>query len=221
MARRVVARLGLGARSRVLSAGCGIGDTELLIAPQVESVIGVDLSPAAVRQANDDARRAGIGNFRAIEGALEAAAAHGPFDAVIAIFFLHHLPDGPLGAAANTIHALLVPGGGFYGLDPSEKRLAGWIGETFFPRLMARYQSPGERPLSPAATQQVFQRAGFQAETSWYDFVSTPLAGLLPGWKSGYAAARLLDEALVRAPGLNRLSSNFEIVARPAIIAAR
>ena len=45
-------RLLPGARTaRVLSLGCGIGDTEILLAPHVRELWGVDLSPAAIRQA--------------------------------------------------------------------------------------------------------------------------------------------------------------------------
>ena len=37
--------------ARVLSLGCGIGDTEILLAPHVKELCGVDLSPTAIRQA--------------------------------------------------------------------------------------------------------------------------------------------------------------------------
>lgn len=215
MARRIVSALDLGPNSRVLSIGCGIGDTELLLARHVGSVTGVDLSPSAVRQANADAAAAGIANFRAVCAPMSAElAAQGRFDAVIAIFFLHHLSDSALREVPGTVATLLEPGGAFYALDPNRRRLSGWIGERLFPELMARYQSPGERPLDPDETARIFASRGYRASRHWYDFVSTPLAGLLPSWNRAYRSARLLDEILVRIPGLNLLSSNFEIVAR-------
>ncbi len=215
MVQRVRSLLDLGPRSRVLSVGCGIGDTELLLAPHVASVTGIDLSPSAVRQANADAASAGIANFRALcEPVSPGLAGLGPFDAVIAIFFLHHLSDSSLSEIPRVVAPLLVPGGAFYALDPNRYRLSGWIGERLFPKLMAQYQSPGERPLDPAATERLFASHGFQTSRHWYDFISSPFAGLLPSRAGLYRAARTLDDALVRVPGLNLLSSNFEIAAR-------
>ena len=57
MVRRILELTGAGKTSRVLSLGCGIADTELLLAPHVGEVFGIDLSPAAIRQARADASR--------------------------------------------------------------------------------------------------------------------------------------------------------------------
>ena len=214
MVKRILAKTGGGRASRVLSLGCGIGDTELLLAPHVRELVGVDLSPSAVRQAREDALRAGITNARFEEGSLESIT--GRFDVMIAIFLLHHLPDAMLHAAPALVRDRLVPGGVFYALDPSRRRLSGMVGSLLFPRLMEKYQSPDERQLDPEETAGYFRSAAFACQTSMYDFVSSPLAGLLPGWRSGYQAARAADEILVRIPGLKRLGSNFEILAWPS-----
>src|ERR1700693_2264710 len=96
--RHTVARIlqltGAGPASRVLSLGCGIGDTELLLAPHVSEVVGADLSPNAIQQARADAERLGIRNVRFEVG--QIANLTGSYDVVIAIFFLHHLPDDVL-----------------------------------------------------------------------------------------------------------------------------
>jgi SAM-dependent methyltransferase len=196
----------------MLSLGCGIGDTELLLAPHVGDLTGLDLSPSAIRQAKLDS--ANVGNLHFIEGTLESAEI-GPasFDVVIAIFFLHHLPD-TVPELASQIASILKPGGVFYSLDPSRYRLSGAIGGLLIPKLMARYQSPNERQLAPGTTAEHFSRAGLDARFEYYDFISTPLAGLFPSWRLGYRATRAMDEALVRTPPLNRVSSNFEVVAR-------
>src|SRR5437588_8758510 len=94
MVRRILKLTGAGKNSRVLSLGCGIGDTELLLAPHVGEIVGIDLSPAAIRQARADADRLGIPNARFEQG----TSASGRFDVVIAVFFLHHLPDAELAA---------------------------------------------------------------------------------------------------------------------------
>jgi SAM-dependent methyltransferase len=211
MVRRILKLTGAGKHSRVLSLGCGIGDTELLLAPHVGELTGLDLSPSAIKQAKLDS--AHIPNIHFIEGTLESAEI-GPasYDVVIAIFFLHHLPD-TVPDLAQQIATILKPGGVFYALDPSRYRLSGAIGELLIPKLMARYQSPNERQLAPSATAAHFSKAGLDARFEYYDFLSTPLAGLFPGWRFGYQATRALDEALVRTPVLKRVGSNFEVVA--------
>ena len=210
MVERILRLTGAGPRSRVLSLGCGIGDTELLLAPHVGEVLGVDLSPAAVRQAQADSARLGIANARFERG----TGADGRYDAVIAIFFLHHLPDAELAALPARVRQRLAPGGVFYSLDPSARRLSGAVGRLLIPGLMKRYQTPDERELDPEATGDLFRRAGFETSISTYDFGSSPLAGLLPGWSGGYRAARALDDVLLHAAPFRRLGSNFEIVAR-------
>jgi SAM-dependent methyltransferase len=207
---RILHMTGAGAQSRVLSLGCGIGDTELLLAPQVAEVVGVDLSPAAVKQAREDAQRLGIANARFEQG----TEAHGQFDVVMAIFFLHHLPDAELAQLPARVRGLLAPGGVFYSLDPSRRRLSGAVGRLLIPNLMKRYQTPDERELEPEATGALFRAAGFDARTDIYDFGSSPLAGLFPGWSGGYRAARAVDDWLLKIPPLRRRGSNFEIVAR-------
>lgn len=211
--RHMVARIrsltGVGSRSRVLSLGCGIGDTELLLAPHVGEIVGADLSPAAIRQANADAARAGIANARFELG----SDAPGRYDAVIAIFFLHHLPDAALAALPGRLHGRLTPGGVFYSLDPSNRRLSGTIGRLLVPSLMKKYQTPDEREIDPEATRDLFG-AGFDTRIEMYDFGSSPLAGLFPGWAAGYRAARALDNWLLRLAPLRARGSNFEIIAR-------
>ena len=208
MVERILKLTAAGPRSRVLSIGCGIGDTELLLAPKVGEVTGVDLSPAAIRQARADAERLGIGNARFVEG----TRADGRFDAVIAIFFLHHLPDPELAALPARLREWLAPGGAFYSLDPSRRRLSGTVGRLLIPGMMKRYQTEDERELDPESTAAIFANAGFQTRVSMYDFCSSPLAGLFPGWRAGYRLARVVDDAVLRTP-LRRWGSNFEVVA--------
>lgn len=214
LASRILAQTGAASRWRVLSLGCGIGDTEMLLAPHVAEIVGVDLSPKAIEQARADARRARIGNVRFLSGNWqENLDTMGQFDLVLAVFFLHHLTDEELTRAPHELSRVLRPGGLVYGLEPSARRLAGVVGKLLFPRLMKRYQTDDERQLLAEPTAGLFRRAGYAAETHWFDFVSTPLAGLLPGWKTGYRAARWLDHGLVRAPVLRDWSANFELIA--------
>jgi SAM-dependent methyltransferase len=210
MAQRILTVTGAGKESRVLSLGCGIGDTELLLAPHVGEVTGIDLSPAAIRQARADAAALGIHNARFEQG----TAAEGRFDVAIAIFFLHHLPDAELAALPHRLREQLAPGGMFYSLDPSRWRLAGAVGRLLIPKLMKRYQTEDERELEAEATAALFRAAGWETRVAMYDFGSSPLAGLFPGWGAGYRMARKLDNAILHVPALARRGSNFEVIAR-------
>ena len=212
MAARVLQATGAWARSRVLSLGCGIGDTELLVAQHVHEVVGIDLSPAGIRQARADAQRLGVANARFEEGETPPP---GEFDAIVAIFFLHHLSDSALAALPDRVRQWLRPGGVFYSLDPSRYRLSGAVGRRLMPGLMERYRTPDERELDPGRTAALFRDAGFRVQVDTYDFASTPLAGLLPGWRVGYRAARVLDDWILRIGALRRRGSNFELVAKP------
>jgi len=212
MAQRILRMTGAAGNSRVLSLGCGIGDTELLLAPHVREIVGVDLSPAAIRQARADALRLGIGNARFEEGSEPPADAAGRYDAVIAIFFLHHLPDAALADLPRKLAGWLAPGGIFYSLDPSRRRLSGVVGRKLIPGLMKKYQTADERELEAGASAALFRRAGFKVRVEIYDFGSSPLAGLFPGWRAGYRIARVLDDALLRVPMLRRRGSNFELI---------
>lgn len=210
MVRRMLAATGANKGSRVLSLGCGIGDTELLLAPHVGEVTGIDLSPAAVRQARADAAARGIHNARFEQG----TAAEGRFDVAIAIFFLHHLPDAELASLPHRLREQLTPGGTFYSLDPSRRRLSGAVGRLLIPKLMKRYQTEDERELEGEATAALFRAAGWEARVAMYDFGSSPLAGLFPGWGAGYRMARKVDDWVLQVAALGRRGSNFEVIAR-------
>jgi SAM-dependent methyltransferase len=211
---RMLHLLDLNSSSFVLSLGCGIGDTELLLAPHVRRIVGMDLSPAGVRQAKADAARLGIANTEFVEGAFQDIRNLPPADAVIAIFFIHHLPEAVLADVPERIKQMLKPGGVFYSLDPSRQRLSGKVGRLLIPGLMKRYETEDERELDPGSTAELFRRVGFEVCGDMYDFVSTPLAGLFPGWRLGYGAARAIDDTILKIPGLRKLGSNFEIIAR-------
>jgi SAM-dependent methyltransferase len=206
---------GLGKTARVLSIGCGIGDTEIAMAPRVDGITGVDLSPSGIREARTAADAAGVRNAVFLEGTLDTVElAPESFDLAIAIFFLHHVPDAALAGLPRQVARLLTPGGWFYSLDPSRMRLSGAVGSILIPWIMKQHQSPDERELDARAVVPLFEAEGFACRSGFYDFVSTPLAGLFPAWRGGYRAARRLDDVLVRVPGLRRVSSNFEVIAQ-------
>lgn len=211
MVQRLLRLTGADKTSHVLSIGCGIGDTELLLAPHVGQLTGVDLSPSAIRQANADAARLGIGNAHFLEGTAEVA--QGPFDVVFAIFLLHHLSDQALAEFAAHVASILTPGGVFYSLDPSRHRASGAVGRLLIPSLMKKYQTDDERELDPQETRRLFGREWAEVRADAYDFGSSPMAGLFPGWRGGYQLSRRIDDVLLRNAFFRRYGSNFEIIA--------
>ena len=209
--------------ARVLSLGCGIGDTEILLAPHVRELYGVDLSPAANPASPRRRRPRTERHQRAVHRRLRLDSASGQFDLVIGIFFLHHLSDTMLAAAPSQIvTASWLRGGQIYALDPNRYRLSGAIGSLLIPSLMRKYQTEDERELDPRRTAALFRSAGFDCRVGYYDFVSSPLAGLFPGWRAGYTAARRADNLITAIPLLQRAGSNFELVASlpPAAVKA-
>jgi cyclopropane fatty-acyl-phospholipid synthase-like methyltransferase len=214
LVRRILAVTGAGPDTGVLSIGCGIGDTELLLARHVSHVTGVDLSEQAVSHAKRSAAAAGVFNTEFLASPWETARLpKGAFDLVVAVFFLHHLSDAELEAFPAKLLPLLKGGGKFYALEPSRQRLSGRVGKLLIPHLMKKYQTEDERQLDVRRTAGYFQTAGFEVRRDWFDFVSTPLAGLFPSWKRGFQVARVLDGPLTKCPGIRRLSSNFDLVA--------
>lgn len=212
MVNRILKLTRADSTSRVLSIGCGIGDTEILLAPRVHSIVGIDPSPQGIAQARLDATRLKVSNVRFLEQTLDEVT--GKFDVICAIFMLHHLPDDALRELPYQAMKLLTPGGVLYSVDPSVRRLSGAVGRLVVPWLMKKYQTEGERELQPEPTAELFRNAGLDARTDMYDFGSTPVAGLFPGWRFGYEVSRRLDDLLLRVPSLRARGSNFEIVAR-------
>jgi len=210
---RIIRETGAGPTTRVLSVGCGIGDTELLLAPHVSELVGLDVAPNAIRQATTDAQKLGLRNASFLEGSVERVSGQ-TFDVVLAVFFLHHLLELDFRPVLSQIFAVLVPGGVFYSLDPSRKRLSGKLGALLVPHLLKKYQSPQERQLDPSSTAAAVRAVGFETSTCMYDFASTPAAGLFPRWRPGYRIARRLDDLLIRIPLLRDMGSNFEVLAR-------
>ncbi len=211
----LIRRAGIHAGMRVLSLGCGIGDLELMLAPYVAEVTGIDLSEPGIAQANHDLARSGIGSVRFIAGTYDSLPPEEkPYDLILAKFFLHHLPRTELERIPAWVASRLSDGGVFYSLDPNRYRLSGAIGKLLLPDKMRQFQTEDESPLSARELREVFERAGFAVETAIYDYLSTPFGGLFPSWKTGYVLTRAIDDVLVRIPGLRVTGSSVEMLAR-------
>ncbi|MGC4054903.1 MAG: hypothetical protein QM757_39175 [Paludibaculum sp.] len=92
-------------------------------------------------------------------------------------------------------------------------RLSGKVGRLLVPKLMESYQTDDERELHPDRTAELFRPAFPKVRRDYYDFGSSPMAGLFPGWAAGYHLARWADNAILSIPPLRSMGSNFEIIA--------
>ena len=203
--RQFLRATGAGPSHRVLSLGCGDGSIERLLAPHVSEVVGVDISPVAIAQAQ--ARSSGFAN---LSFHVSAHPVGGVFDAVAAFAFLHHLDDMAIRETLRAARRALKPGGAFYCSDPSTRRLVGLF-RGLVRGAYERYHSPDERELDPHALAMLFVDAGFAAPTLRYtDYFLGPLAWLAPGappW------LEVLDNLALRVPLVRRTASSFSLCA--------
>ncbi len=207
---------GLKRGARVLSLGCGIGDAERLLAAHAGEVVGIDLSEPGIAQARQDALRLGVKNVRFEQGLWQdIPASEGPFDLVLATFFVHHMSFEERELLPSKLRSWLKPDGIFYALDPNRYRLLGVIGGLLIPEKMKQFQTEDEAPVSARELRKLFARHGFSAETRTFDYISVPLAGLFPGSRRLYQAARIADSVLTRIPLLRATGSSVELIARP------
>jgi SAM-dependent methyltransferase len=147
---------------RVLSLGCGDGQFELLLAAHADQVIGLDISPEAVAEATRAAQAADINNveFRCLP--VEELDWGGPYDTIICLATLHHVPPEDVRALLHHIFDHLTPGGLFYSQDPNRNGWLRWLWRVLSGNKRSRFHSPDERELDPVELAWQFHRAGFE-----------------------------------------------------------
>jgi tocopherol O-methyltransferase len=111
-------RSAVGAATRVLDAGCGVGGSTIWLAlHRGADVVGITIAPEQVPIATEAARAAGVSErtkFREMDFAATTFA-HGSFDVVWNIESMCHAFDKP--AYLRHVYELLAPGGRFACLD--------------------------------------------------------------------------------------------------------
>ncbi|HZF20414.1 MAG TPA: class I SAM-dependent methyltransferase [Burkholderiales bacterium] len=216
-ARDFLRRTGIGRAHRVLSLGCGDGSLEARLAPHVGEIVGTDVSPVAVEQAQARAKEAGAANlsFLVSDPGEPFPAGFGQFDCVTAFAFLHHLGDGMIRDTLIAARARLRSGGVFYSSDPSRRRLVRLFAR-FVSAAYDRYHSPDERELDPEALLALAEGAGFtEPQITYVDYFLGPLAWLAPGTPSRLVPVlAALDDLALSLPLLRRFASSFSLTAR-------
>lgn len=197
----------------VLGVACGDGLFECLLAPHVQKITAFDISPEAVRIADQNARRAGIDNVAFEYRSFFDLDPGDSFDAVVCLAGLHHMPPEETVRFIEHAHTALSPGGMLYAQDPNRRGILRWLGRKILGKRYDTFHSPDERELDPRETAAQMRRSGFErVKIIPIDFT------LIPGlffFKNGPAALmhlfRLIDWVACRSP-LRSLASGTTVV---------
>jgi SAM-dependent methyltransferase len=149
------------APGRVLSIGCGDGAFELLLAAHATSVLGVDMSPAAIAAAEQARVRQGIGNaeFRCLS--FRDLPWQEQFDTIVCLAFLHHVPEPELAGFLQACREHLAPQGRLFSQDPNARGALRAVGRVLLGRRYDAFHTPDERELDPEALRGQLRDAGF------------------------------------------------------------
>jgi SAM-dependent methyltransferase len=109
---------------RVLDIGCGTGKSLIYLAKRGFRCTGIDVSPAALREARRIAAGAGV-DITWIQGAFPGGFKNPEFDLVIERGFIQHLHSRELRQVIDGVYRVLRPGGGFFTVTASRNRKGG------------------------------------------------------------------------------------------------
>ncbi len=127
--------------ARLLEYGCGTGSQSFALAPRCRQVVGIDISPEAIRLATRRARQEGLANCRfLVMDAERMSLPDASFDLICGSGILHHLD---VDAAVAELARVLHPRGRAVFLEPLGHNLA----LNLFRRLTPSLRTPDEHPL--------------------------------------------------------------------------
>jgi ubiquinone/menaquinone biosynthesis C-methylase UbiE len=152
---------------RVLEIGCGDGELALALAAAGHDVVAID--PEAPAGAV----------FRRVT--LEEFESSAPFDAVLASFSLHHIPD--LEAAIAKVAGMLVPEGRFvvneFAWERLDGRAAGWVagrlGNVSIPDLAGEWEEEHRDLHTGAAVLDALEQRFDRLRLEWVPYIARML----------------------------------------------
>jgi ubiquinone/menaquinone biosynthesis C-methylase UbiE len=197
--RQMVLRETAGGR-RLLEYGCGTGGSSLAFAPQVDQILGIDISDVAIDCARRAASSKGLTNVSfLVQNAESLTFPDSHVDVIAGVGIIHHLD---LSRATAEIRRVLRAGGVAVFAEPlAHNPLLNWY-RARTPHL----RSPDEHPLTLKDLRYITGQ--FSSASVTYFGLIAPLLGIVsrsPNRES--LLTRLvwhLDKWLCRVPGLGR-----------------
>jgi ubiquinone/menaquinone biosynthesis C-methylase UbiE len=182
---------------RWFEAACGPGIISRRLGPLVESVHGVDITPAMIDTARREAHRAGIGNATFEVGDATATGLDaGTFDGALTRFSIHHLPVP--GRLFAELARLVRPGGRIVIVDhlaDEDAEARAWAQEV------ERLRDPSHwASLSAARLRTLGERAGLEFEREQRFAFQLDFDDWLRRGTSDPAARHLAELALAERP---------------------
>ncbi len=102
-------------RSDVLDAGCGLAELSLTLAANGHTVVGIDLTPAAITAATAAARARGLSTASFVQADITALTGYdGRFNTVVDSALFHSLPVESLDGYQRSIHRAAAPGANYF-----------------------------------------------------------------------------------------------------------
>jgi ubiquinone/menaquinone biosynthesis C-methylase UbiE len=149
----------------VLDAGCGSGDSALEIAARGIEVVGVDVAPTAIRQAQDKAAGRGIAATFLVADAFQLQRLGRTFRSVLDCGLFHTFDDDERPAYVESLTAVTTPGSVLHLLCFSD-------------------EAPGDegpRRISRSVLRASF-RAGWNVVSIDADHIETSFDSRVPAW---------------------------------------
>lgn len=200
----------------VLSLGCGRGQFEVMVAPEADRVLGIDLSEESIADARRRAEELDLGNVAFECADIVDFTPDRQFDVVLCMGFLHHLTDEEGLALLRNVRAHLREGGTLVAQDPSERGVLRVVGRVVLGARYDDYHTPDERELDPGRVAELAREAGYgRVDVDFMDVFLIPGLQLFPrAPRFVMSLFALVDRVWCAIPGLDRLASGFTINAR-------
>lgn len=187
-----------GASARWLESACGTGLVSRALAGRVGSVVGVDLTPAMLEQAQRGAAEEGIENVSfSVGDATALEFGDGSFDGAVTRFSLHHIPLP--GRVIAELARVVRPGGWVVVsdlvADEADGNAAAWREE------IERLRDPSHWACrTPEQLREMGAEAGLSLDREQLISYGLDFDDWLERGSGGRAASPLVDELLAQRP---------------------
>ena len=145
---------------KILDVGCGTAIHSTRLAKLGHIVVGIDLSPEAIKLSKQITRKHGL-KVKYLVGDIEKMPfANNSFDVVFCGTVLHHFPN--LSNVAKELYRITKPGGYVLSYDPNALHPYGFVCHNVLNKIFdLKYFSKNERALYPSELRKIFGDVGY------------------------------------------------------------